>query len=301
MAGSFTPQIFFELVLGGVSLGGIYALMALALSLALATTHVLNIAHGTFLVLGAALSTLLLQYLHVSLAVSVAVLLVVFGLVGWLFESVCVRPLLGGSPERILIGSILITFGLALALEASLGFYWAKFVDPQPMFSLPVTIPRLALLGISLSGTRLIILVFVCLAVFLFHVFLKKTSIGKMARAVSQDYEGALILGVNPRVVSATIFTLGILATALSGLFFILATPLGPYDGLRLTLIALTVVVIGGVGNLPGALLGGIVLGVVEVFTAFFIGAVWSPVTYVLVFFLVLLLRPEGLVGIRQI
>jgi branched-chain amino acid transport system permease protein len=300
MAGSFTPQIFFELVLGGVSLGGIYALMALALSLALATTHVLNIAHGTFLVLGAALSTLLLQYLHVSLAVSVAVLLVVFGLAGWLFESVCVRPLLGGSPERILIGSILITFGLALALEASLGFYWAKFVDPQPMFSLPVTIPRLALLGISLSGTRLIILAFVCLAVFLFHVFLKKTSIGKMARAVSQDYEGALILGVNPRVVSATIFTLGILATALSGLFFILATPLGPYDGLRLTLIALTVVVIGGVGSLPGALLGGIVLGVVEVFTAFFIGAVWSPVTYVLVFFLVLLLRPEGLVGIRQ-
>jgi len=300
MAGSFTPQIFFELVLGGVSLGGIYALMALALSLALATTHVLNIAHGTFLVLGAALSTLLLQYLHVSLAVSVAVLLVVFGLVGWLFESVCVRPLLGGSPERILIGSILITFGLALALEASLGFYWAKLVDPQPMFSLPVTIPRLALLGISLSGTRLIILAFVCLAVFLFHVFLKKTSIGKMARAVSQDYEGALILGVNPRVVSVTIFTLGILATALSGLFFILATPLGPYDGLRLTLIALTVVVIGGVGNLPGALLGGIVLGVVEVFTAFFIGAVWSPVTYVLVFFLVLLLRPEGLVGIQQ-
>jgi branched-chain amino acid transport system permease protein len=300
MAGSFTPQIFFELVLGGVSLGGIYALMALALSLALATTHVLNIAHGTFLVLGAALSTLLLQYLHVSLAVSVAVLLVVFGLVGWLFESVCVRPLLGGSPERILIGSILITFGLALALEASLGFYWAKFVDPQPMFSLPVTIPRLALLGISLSGTRLIILAFVCLAVFLFHVFLKKTSIGKMARAVSQDYEGALILGVNPRVVSVTIYTLGILATALSGLFFILATPLGPYDGLRLTLIALTVVVIGGVGNLPGALLGGIVLGVVEVFTAFFIGAVWSPVTYVLVFFLVLLLRPEGLVGIQQ-
>jgi branched-chain amino acid transport system permease protein len=300
MAGSFTPQIFFELVLGGVSLGGIYALMALALSLALATTHVLNIAHGTFLVLGAALSTLLLQYLHVSLAVSVAVLLVVFGLVGWLFESVCVRPLLGGSPERILVGSILITFGLALALEASLGFYWAKFVDPQPMFSLPVTIPRLALLGISLSGTRLIILAIVCLAVLLFHVFLKKTPIGKMARAVSQDYEGALILGVNPRVVSVTIFTLGILATALSGLFFILATPLGPYDGLRLTLIALTVVVIGGVGNLPGALLGGIVLGVVEVFTAFFIGAVWSPVTYVLVFFLVLLLRPEGLVGIRQ-
>lgn len=295
-----TPQTFLELVLGGISLGGIYALMALALSLALATTHIMNIAHGTFLVLGAALSTLLLNYLHVSPIVGVPVLLVIFGLVGWLFEWVCVRPLLGRASERILIGSILITFGLALALEAGLGFYWAKFVDPQPLFSLPVTMPRFAVLGVSLSGTRLVILAFVCVAVLLFHLFLKKTAIGKMARAVAQDYEGALIVGVNPRVVSVTIFTLGILATTLSGLFFILATPLGPYDGLRLTLIALTVVVIGGVGSLPGALLGGIILGIADVFAAFLVGAVWSPVTYVAVFFVVLLLRPEGLAGVRQ-
>ena len=295
-----TPQTFLELVLGGISLGGIYALMALALSLALATTHIMNIAHGTFLVLGAALSTLLLNYLHVSPIVGVPVLLVIFGLVGWLFEWVCVRPLLGGASERILIGSILITFGFALALEAGLGFYWAKFVDPQPLFSLPVTMPRFAVLGVSLSGTRLVILAFVCVAVLLFHLYLKKTAIGKMARAVAQDYEGALIVGVNPRVVSVTIFTLGILSTTLSGLFFILATPLGPYDGLRLTLIALTVVVIGGVGSLPGALLGGIILGIADVFAAFLVGAVWSPVTYVAVFFVVLLLRPEGLAGVRQ-
>ncbi len=294
-----TPQTFLELVLGGISLGGIYALMALALSLALATTHIMNIAHGTFLVLGAALSTLLLNYLRISPVVGVPILLVIFGVVGWLFESAFVRPLLGGTPDRILVGSILITFGFALALEAGLGFYWAKFVDPQPLFSLPVTMPRIAVLGISLSGTRLVILAFVCVAVLLFQLFLKKTPIGKMARAVAQDYEGALIIGVNPRVVSVTIFTIGILATSLSGVFFILATPLGPYDGLRLTLIALTVVVIGGVGSLPGALLGGIILGIADVFAAFLVGAVWSPVTYVVVFFVVLLLRPQGLGGVR--
>lgn len=295
-----TPQTFLELLLGGISLGGIYALMALALSLALATTHIMNIAHGTFLVLGAALSTLLLNYLRISPVVGMAILLVIFGVVGWLFESAFVRPLLGGAPDRILVGSILITFGFALALEAGLGFYWAKFVDPQPLFSLPVTMPRIAVLGISLSGTRLVILAFVCVAVLLFQLFLKKTAIGKMARAVAQDYEGALIIGVNPRVVSVTIFTIGILATSLSGVFFILATPLGPYDGLRLTLIALTVVVIGGVGSLPGALLGGIILGIADVFAAFLVGAVWSPVTYVVVFFVVLLLRPEGLGGVRH-
>lgn len=294
-----TPQVFIELLLGGISLGGIYALMAFGLSQTLATTHILNIAHGGFLVLGAALATLLLKYLGIPPLVGLPLFLAISALAGWLFERVCVRPLLGRSPERILIGSILITFGFALALEAALGFYWAKLVDPQPTFSLSVTMPPLQLWGVSLSGTRLAILAFVCVAVLLFHLFLQKTPVGKMARAIAQDYEGALILGVNPRAVSVTVFTLGLLATALSGLLFIFATPLGPHDGLRLTLIALTVIVIGGVGSLPGALLGGIVLGIADVFTAFVAGAVWSPVTYVLVFFVVLLLRPEGLAGMR--
>ena len=300
MPGNLTPQIFLELVLGGVSLGGVYALMALALSLAMATTNILNVAHGSFLVLGAALSTLFLKHLGLHPVAGVALLVLIFALIGWGFESLCVRPLLGRPPERALVGSILITFGFALAFEAMLGFYWAKFVDPQPTFSLPVAMPPLALAGVALSGTRLAILAFVCAAVLLFHLFLRRTALGKMARAIAQDYEGALILGINPRVVSITIFTLGLLATALSGMFFILATPLGPHDGLRLTLIAMTVLVIGGVGSLPGALLGGIILGIADVFTAFLVGAIWSPVTYVLVFFVVLLLRPEGLAGVRH-
>ncbi|MGH2524824.1 MAG: branched-chain amino acid ABC transporter permease, partial [Anaerolineales bacterium] len=276
------------------------ALMAFALSLALATTNILNVAHGSFLVLGAALGTFFFRHVGLPHGVSLGILIVIFALVGWVFESVCVKPLLGRSPERVLIGSILITFGFALAFEAMLGFYWARFVDPQPTFALPVTLPQLALGGISLSGTRLVIMAFVCVAVLLFQFFLTRTPVGLMARAIAQDYEGALILGVNPRLVSRTIFTLGLLATSLSGIFFALATPLGPSDGLRLTLVAMTVLVIGGVGSLPGALLGGVILGIADVFAAFLVGAVWSPVTYVLVFFVVLLLRPEGLAGVRH-
>ncbi|MGH2371979.1 MAG: branched-chain amino acid ABC transporter permease, partial [bacterium] len=251
MPGALSAQTFFELVLGGISLGGVYALMAFALSLALATTNILNVAHGSFLVLGAALGTFFFRHVGLPTGVSLGILIVIFALVGWVFESVCVRPLLGRSPERVLIGSILITFGFALAFEAMLGFYWARFVDPQPTFALPVTLPQLALGGISLSGTRLVIMAFVCVAVLLFQFFLTRTPVGLMARAIAQDYEGALILGVNPRLVSRTIFTLGLLATSLSGIFFALATPLGPSDGLRLTLVAMTVLVIGGVGSLP--------------------------------------------------
>jgi len=108
-----------------------------------------------------------------------------------------------------------------------------------------------------------------------------------------------VILGVNPRLVSLTIYLTGIAATAAAGALLALAIPLEPYSGLRLTLVAMTIVVIGGVGSLPGALLGGGLLGMAEVLTAYVLGSVWSPVVSLLVFFSVLVVRPEGLWGRR--
>jgi branched-chain amino acid transport system permease protein len=260
----------------------------------------LNIAHGGILVLGAAVATFAVKFLHVQLWLTVLLIPLAFLGVGWLFERAFVRPLAGRPPERILIGSILITFGVALAIEAFLGFYWARFLEPQPTFALSFPAPRVEIGGLSLSGTRLTILAFVTGAIGLLHLFLKRTALGQSARALSQDYEGALIVGINPRLVSVTIVTLGVSITALSGTLFVLATPLEAYDGMRLTLIALTVIVIGGVGSLPGALLGGVLLGVGEVITAFVTGAVWSPLTSLAIFFGVLVWRPAGLLRVRH-
>jgi branched-chain amino acid transport system permease protein len=131
----------------------------------------------------------------------------------------------------------------------------------------------------------------------LFHLFLKQTPVGKAARALAQDYEGALIVGVNPRAVSRAIYTLGVLFTAISGAFYVLTVPLDPYQGIWLTLVALIVVVVGGVGRLLGALLGGILLGLVQALTAFFAGSGWSPIVFLLVLFAVLIFRPQGLLG----
>jgi branched-chain amino acid transport system permease protein len=118
-------------------------------------------------------------------------------------------------------------------------------------------------------------------------------------RAVAQNYAGALILGVNPRRVSRAIYLAGIVATAGAGVLLALAIPLEPYSGVRLTLVAMTIVVIGGVGSLPGALLGGGLLGMAEVLTAYAFGSIWSPVVSLVVFFAVLVIRPEGLWGRR--
>lgn len=283
-----------ELLLGGVTLGGIYALMAFALSLVLATTHVLNIAHGALLVLGAALATLL-QIAGVAWPVQIALLLIAAVFLGLGFEAAFVRPFIARSLEVILVSSVLITFGIAQALEAFLGFYWAKFVNPQPTFSLPFSLPRIELGEVNLSGTRLAILALTVIVALAVHLFLTRTPLGIAARAASQDHEAALIIGVNPRRVSMAIFALSTVVTVIAGVLYASLTPLAPYDGLRLTVVAFTIVVIGGVGSLPGALAGGIIVGIAEVLTAFFIGQEWAPTMYLAVFFSILLLRPQGL------
>jgi branched-chain amino acid transport system permease protein len=137
-------------------------------------------------------------------------------------------------------------------------------------------------------------------AIALFHLFLRHAPLGRAIRAVAQNYTAAVILGVNPRRVSRAIYLTGILATAGAGVLLALAIPLEPYSGVRLTLVAMTIVVIGGVGSLPGALLGGGLLGMAEVLTAYVLGSIWSPVVSLLVFFSVLVIRPEGLWARRR-
>ncbi|MBI3076493.1 MAG: branched-chain amino acid ABC transporter permease [Deltaproteobacteria bacterium] len=293
-------QTVVELLLGGVSLGGLYGMMAFAFSLALATTRILNVAHGGFLVLGAALAMLFFRFLHLHFLLGTLLLLAIFLLVGLLFEGAFVRPLMGRPPHAVLVGSILVTFGFALALEAFLGFYWADLVDPQPSFTIPFPAPTLQVFGLTLSGTRLTILAIAMLTAGLFHLLLTRTKMGKAARAMSEDHEGALIIGINPRRLSIRIYLVGVVVTAFSGILSSTTAPLEPYSGLPLTMIALTIIVIGGVGSLPGALLGGVLVGTAEVLTTFLAGGAWAPVVYLLVFFLVLVVRPEGLFGVRE-
>jgi branched-chain amino acid transport system permease protein len=290
-------QIVIELLISGVTLGGLYALMAFALSLSLSTTRVLNIAHGGFLIIGAALGMLLTKYLHLPFLLALPLFVIAGGIFGYLFEITVVRPLLGKPPNEILIGSILITFGFTMALDAFLSFYWAKFVDPQPTFSLTLHLRPLRFLGLNVSGSRIVIMAFASVMVLFFHFLLKYTSMGKAARAIAQDSEGALITGINPQWIALQVYVLGILTTAIAGAFYVLLIPLEPYSSFRLTLIALTIIVIGGVGSLLGALVGGVVLGTAEVLTAFFITPAWSPMTYLLIFFLVLVVKPEGFLG----
>jgi branched-chain amino acid transport system permease protein len=286
-----------ELVISGLTLGGVYALLAFAMSLTISTTRVLNVAHGVFFVWGGAFFVIFSQHLGLHPVLSIALLTLLFFLLALLFESGIVRTLLGRSVHLLLVGSIMATFGLGLSMESALGYSWVTFVDPYPVFSSSLVMFPVHLGGVSLSGSRLVILAFVVVTVTAFHLFLQRTFLGKGARAMAQNFDGFLVIGLNPFRLSRILFSLAIVATAISGAFYVLAVPLDPYQGLPLTLKSFTVVILAGVGNLPGTLVAGALLGLAEVITSQFFGTVWAPAVSLAVLFLVLVFRPTGLFG----
>ena len=286
-----------ELIVGGLALGGIYALLAFALSLTISTTRILNVAHGVFFVWGGALFVLLTQHLRLHPGLSIALLTAFFFAFALLFQWGIVRPLLGRSVHFLLIGSIMATFGLGLSMESTLGYAWVTYVDPYPVFTSSLAMFPVALGGVALSGSRLVILGFVLVMVTAFHLFLQRTFLGKGARAMAQNFDGFLVIGLNPYRLSLILFALAIMATAISGAFYVLAVPLNPYEGLPLTLKAFTVVILAGVGNLPATLVAGAVLGLAEVLTSQFLGAIWAPAVSLALLFLVLVVKPTGFFG----
>jgi branched-chain amino acid transport system permease protein len=286
-----------ELVISGLSLGGVYALLAFAMSLTISTTRVLNVAHGVFFVWGGAFFVIFSHRLHLHPVLAIAILTVLFFVLALLFQWAIVRTLLGRSVHLLLVGSIMATFGLGLSMESALGYSWVTFVDPYPVFSSSLVMFPVHLGGVVLSGSRLVILAFVVVTVTAFHLFLHKTFLGKGARAMAQNFDGFLVIGLNPYRLSLILFSLAIVATAISGAFYVLAVPLDPYQGLPLTLKSFTVVILAGVGNLPGTLAAGALLGLAEVITSQFFGTVWAPAVSLAVLFLVLVLRPTGLFG----
>ena len=286
-----------ELVISGLSLGGIYALLAFAMSLTISTTRVLNVAHGVFFVWGGATFVILSQRLRLHPALAIVVLTALFFVLALGFERGIVRTLLGRSQQMLLVGSIMATFGLGLSMESALGYGWVTYVDPYPVFTSTLAMFPIRLGGVALSGSRLVILAFVVCVVTAFHLFLQKTFMGKGARAMAQNFDGFLVIGLNPYRLSLILFTLAIVATAISGAFYVLAVPLNPYEGLPLTLKSFTVVILAGVGNLPATLVAGALLGLAEVATSQFLGTVWAPAVSLAVLFLVLVVKPTGLFG----
>jgi branched-chain amino acid transport system permease protein len=285
-------ETFLQLLIGGVLQGGIYALGAFGLSIVFGVLRVLNVAHGDFLMLGGMLT----YWLYTTWSLPPwAALLAVFPLFfagGLLLERLLIRPIAAMPHHEFLVASILVTLGIALAIEDV-----TAFALVQPVKGIAYFLPPLQVGTVVVSTLRLILLAIIVVLTVAIHLFLQRSFVGKALRAVMEDREGAALAGINVPAMGSVAFGLGTALTATAGVFFVTLIPVEPHIGIPLTLRYLAIIVLGGVGHLPGALAGSVVLGLSESLVSFYVGAEWSLTVAFVILIAILLLRPRGLLG----
>jgi branched-chain amino acid transport system permease protein len=285
--------VLLQLVISGVLLGGIYALAAFGLALIFGVSNILNLAHGEFLMLGALVCFLLVDLLGLDPFVSLVVLGPVFFLVGVLFERGLMRTVIAKTGHEQLTASVLVTLGLSLCIEDMAALWGSE--EKGLYYALPPII-----LGdgdIIISSVRLLALAGIVVITLVVHQFLLRTSLGKALRAVTQNRRGALLVGVNMAHVGMLTCGLGTMLAAIAGVFYLLLYSINPFIGLPLTLRYLCIIVLGGLGSLFGALLGGVIVGLTEVFTGYLFNPHWQETVAFLMLVVFLLVRPQGLFG----
>jgi branched-chain amino acid transport system permease protein len=289
-----TPTLLLDIVIGGLTTGGIYALVALGLNLQYGLMRVLNVAHGEFLMVGAYLT----YSLHTGWGLNPLLTLLVtapvaFGAGLLLHRLLYARVLAGGeAAEALESRSLLLSFGLLFVLQNTALLLWSADLRGYSYLSVP-----LRALGTVFPANR-VVAAAVALALSLaFYAFLRWSLTGRAIRALMQEPDGARLVGINLPRLHALCFGAGIAMSAVTGSLISMLFELTPFIGLPYTVTALVVVILGGLGNVLGSLLGGLLLGLVETAGVYLAASDIRVITSYAVLSLVLILKPSGLFG----
>jgi len=282
-----------DVVIAGLLLGGLYALIAMGLSLQYGVARVLNISHGEFIMLGAMTTwTLYTRY-----GVNPLLCLVVCGPIAFILGFGLHRTLFkyllstSASPAMFESNSMLASFGLLFIIQNLAKIGWGSDTKGYSYLAFPVDIG-----GAIFGANRLVTLGFAVLIGVVFYLFLTRTRLGKAIRAAAQDPSTAGLMGVNINLVLALCFGLGAAMAAFAGTLISMSYTIQPFMGMEYTIIAIIVVVLGGLGSIPGSFIGGFILGVIGSIVTYFEPGL-ALVAYYVIFILLLILRPSGLMG----
>jgi branched-chain amino acid transport system permease protein len=282
-----------DIFIGGLLLGGIYALIAVGLSLQYGVARVLNVGHGEFIMLGAFAAWVL----YTGLGISPLIALVICGPVGFLIgfglHRTLFKRLRASSPSQAAFegSSMLASFGLLFIIQNLALIIWGSSLRGYSYLAFPVDFA-----GAIFAANRLVTLLAAVVIAVGFYLFLIRTRLGKAIRAAAQDSKVASLLGVNIDQVLALCFGFGTLMAALAGMLMSMCYTITPTMGLEYTVIALIVVALGGLGSIPGSFLGGLILGLIGSVVSY-IQPGLSLAAYYVIFMLLLLVRPKGLLG----
>lgn len=292
--------LFIQLIISGILLGGIYALTSIGLTLIFGVMKIVNFAHGEFLMLAMYLSFWLFHYFHVDPYVSILIVIPFFFFFGAIIYRFLIRPTIGAP----ILTQIFVTVALSIIIENVALLAWSADFRSVSLeyLSTPIILGPYTSLGIEeliVNPARLIAFVIGLGLSIVFFLFLKYSYTGKVIRSTSQDRTTALLMGINTDRVFMLTFSIGILLVGIAGALMIPIYTVHPFVGFEFVLVMFVVVVFGGMGSIAGAMVAGIFIGIVEIFSSFMIGPDSKQAIYFLVFIAVLVIRPTGLFGIK--
>ena len=286
-------MVFLSHLINGISLGSIYAIIALGYTMVYGIAKMLNFAHGDVIMIGAYVCFCTTSYLNLPPFAGILLAVVICTLLGVVIERLAYKPLRQAPALAVLITAI----GVSYFLQNLALLIWKS--DPK-VFTSVVTLPSLKLFdGELVISSVSIVTVLTCIVIMVvLTLFTEKGKMGKAMRAVSEDKGAAQLMGINVNTTISVTFAMGSGLAAIAGVLLCSAYPtLMPTTGSMPGIKAFTAAVFGGIGSIPGAMLGGILLGIIEIFSKAYISTQLSDAIVFAVLIIVLLIKPAGLLG----
>lgn len=280
-------EILIQQLFNGITIGSVYSLVALGLTLVYGILHIPNFAHGAMYMVGGYITLTMMVYIGFRYWVSIVVSLLVVGLLSILVERLVFHPL----RNTISINSMIAAIGIMLFLEAFAQLVWGPDFRQIPTPYLDV----IHVFGVTLTVQRLLIIIAAVAVMILLNLFLKKTFIGRTIVAMSQNREGAFLVGINANKVAMITF---FIAGALAAIAASLTSPINlvfPGMGHLVLLKAFVIIIIGGMGSIPGAIIGGYILGFAESIGATYISSDYKDIIAFVLLIIILSIKPNGL------
>ena len=282
-----------QYLINGISIGSVYAIIALGYTMVYGIAKMLNFAHGDIIMVGAYISFCVTNYLGLPAWASVLAAMSVCTVLGILIEGLAYKPLRGTPSLAVLITAI----GVSYFLQNAAQLIWTS--SPKNFTSV-VTMKPISLFDgqIVITGEVVLTVVVSILVMVGLTLFTSKTRTGKAMRAVSEDRDAAQLMGINVNQTISTTFAIGSALAAIAGVLLCSTVPtLQPTTGSMPGIRAFTAAVFGGIGSIPGAMLGGILLGIIENFSKAYISTQFSDAIVFFVLIVILLVKPAGLLG----
>lgn len=285
------PTLLAQATVNGLVIGTMYMLMAVGFTLVFGIMRVVNFAHGEFYMLGTFVAFFTYAQWELPFVVALAAAALCIGVLGVLVERAVIQPFRTDE-----LSGMIATLAVSVIIQNGAVLAWG----PTPR-SMPNVIDGVLTIGpFTFPWSRLLVIAAAALIFAAFWFFIQRTRIGRAMRAVAQDTETALIQGIRVNTIYPIAFGMSVALAALAGALMAPIFSVSPFVGLTPMLKAFVVVILGGLGSVPGAVVGGLLLGLIESFTATLFGSLVADILQLLLVILILLVRPWGLLGQKE-